>query len=182
MLTWPSSRACSWISSSEPPSPSIEPEPPSSPPNPAATTARVATTPARAAHVPPRRLRSVIRSSRCRDCRLVLGPPLQPQPAPLPRQHVARGLLEVLRQNLELTASFELDVVPRHRPDVGDVAHGALLHVRARGGLRALLEHVDLLGSNRRALAVALDHVGDPHETGDELAPGMLVHLRRGTD
>ena len=43
-------------------------------------------------------------------------------------------------------------MVPRHRPDVLDVADDALLHVRSRLRLLAVGEDVDLLGRtvNRR--------------------------------
>ena len=83
------------------------------------------------------------------------------------------GRLEVLTDDLKLPAGVELDQVAGHHARVGDVADHAALGLQPveRSSLR--VEQPDLLGPDREARAVALEHVGDADEAGDELrSPG----------
>src|SRR5439155_22534839 len=81
--------------------------------------------------------------------------------------------LEVLPHNRQLAPRIELDDVPREHPDVDDVANTSGLPVPVPD----VLQHVDLLGPDREAPAVALDDVRHADESGDELGRGTLVDV-----
>src|SRR5262245_15619552 len=189
MLTSPSCFASSLISSRDEPRPSIcvlTPPPldsSSPPPQPAATTLNAATSKPNAAQRATRGLRPFIRILlRLVDHGLLPWTPRNAHAPPLHLEHLARALLEVLREHLQLATTVERNVVPGDRPHVLDVADRAGLDMRPALGLLTLLEERKLLGAYGVAPAVALDDVRDADEPGDELALRMLVDLRGYAD
>ena len=73
-------------------------------------------------------------------------------------------------------ALVELDLEARGLADVARVDDGPGLGVHALGGVAAG-QDPDLLGPDREAAAVALEHVRDADEAGDELGQRALVDL-----
>src|SRR4051794_11528503 len=107
----------------------------------------------------------------------VLRPPFQPDTFAFRFEYFLRRRLEVLPDDDELAAGVQVDDVAGDHPDVDDVADHSRLALAADA-----LDHVDLLRTNRESPAVALEHVRDADEPGDELGRRMLVHVGRAAD
>src|SRR6188472_2962661 len=125
---------------------------------------------------------SFLSSLRLCDNRLLIRPPFERYGPASRLEHLTRAFLEILCEHLELSSALECHVVPRDGTDVLHVTHDAALDVRPRLWKLPVQEDRDLLRSNRVAPPVALDHIRDTHEAGDELALGVLVDLGRRAD
>src|SRR2546427_10950574 len=79
------------------------------------------------------------------DLELVLWAPLEEDRPALGVERLGRGGLEVLPDDLELTAAVELDDVAGHHPGVDDVPDAARLGMGAAARRRSGFGHVDLL-------------------------------------
>src|SRR5205807_8310725 len=91
------------------------------------------------------------------DFERVLGTPFQAHPPPLGLERLLRGGLEVLLDDAELAPGVELDDVAREHPDVDDLADPACLRGPPGLALLLLVQHVDLLRSDRELPPTALE-------------------------
>src|SRR5262245_55794535 len=193
MLTTPSSRAFSLISSMLLPRPGtavLAPElssPPLSPPQPAAANAKKTTKAAKAQKPRPRfQLLILFLLFPRLDHVRVLWAPREADPPAAGLQHLGRSRFQVLPDHHQRSTLVELDRVPRHHADVDHVTDATGLGMRS--GVRSVVpfEDVDLLRTDgdRARLTVQrpLEDVRDADEAGDELGVRMLVDLGRRPD
>src|ERR671931_1601389 len=116
------------------------------------------------------------------DLELVFWAPLEEDLPALGVERLGRGGLEVLPDDLELTATVELDDVASHHPGVDDFPDPARLGVLAAARPGSGFGHMNLLGPDGEAPSAPLDHVRDADEARDECVRGVLVHLRGRAD